>query len=62
MASPKASSVLTKIKSGGSSGASGGGILSQILGGGSGQPQVIIFDPTNTPLELGSELVLQADS
>lgn len=62
VASPKASSVLTKIKSGGSTGASGGGILGQILGGGSSQPQVIIFDPTTTPLELGSELVLQADS
>ena len=53
--SPKASSSVSKVQTGGSS--SGGGFLGQILGTGKGN-QVILFNPGTTPLELGSDLVI----
>lgn len=58
VASPQASEALRKR----TSGSSGGGILGGLLGGSSSSnAQVIIFDPTTTPLELNTDLVLEAD-
>ena len=57
VASPNASDALRQKTSG-----SSGGILGQLLGGGSSTSrQVIIFDPATTELKLNTDLVLQAD-